>query len=87
MMILPEQTLETAIIAADRMRRAIEALAIPHVAHVARGIVTISAGVAGLALGENKSVEALINEADAALYRAKEAGRNRVTALADRVKA
>jgi len=42
--------------------------------------VTISAGVALLSLSEGKSVEAWLNEADAALYGAKQSGRNRVLA-------
>lgn len=39
--------------------------------------ITISAGIAGLASGED-SLDALLRRADQALYQAKEAGRNRV---------
>jgi two-component system cell cycle response regulator len=40
--------------------------------------VTISMGVTCAESGKNSSIEALLNEADVALYRAKENGRNRV---------
>jgi diguanylate cyclase (GGDEF)-like protein len=42
--------------------------------------VTISAGVAALSNGNPKSANELLEQADAALYEAKEAGRNRVAA-------
>ena len=40
--------------------------------------ITISVGVASLAMNEVKSLEQLMNMADIALYRAKSQGRNRV---------
>jgi diguanylate cyclase (GGDEF)-like protein len=43
--------------------------------------VTISAGVAALGPWDTKSPDDLLREADAALYKAKEAGRNRVASL------
>lgn len=72
--LLPEQTLESAATAADRLRATVEALALPH---PRGGVVTVSAGVAGLGDGAC-SPEALFEMADKALYAAKEAGRNRV---------
>ena len=51
---------------------------IPHEANTPAKMVTISAGVAALASGDSKSTRELLGQADAALYRAKEAGRNRV---------
>jgi two-component system cell cycle response regulator len=77
LMILPEQSLESGVSIADRLRRAVEDLRIPHEKNPP-GVVTISLGVAGLPAGEPKSADALIKEADEALYRAKESGRNRV---------
>ncbi|MDQ4128227.1 MAG: diguanylate cyclase [Actinomycetota bacterium] len=76
--VLPEQPLEAAIATADRLRRSIEALRIPHEPNEPSGLVTISAGVATLMTGDAKSPDDLLRETDAALYRAKEAGRNRV---------
>jgi diguanylate cyclase (GGDEF)-like protein len=74
LVLLPEQSVETATLAAERLRAAVEALAIPH---PAGGVVTISAGVAGL--GDKVSgPDELFELADRALYRAKEGGRNRV---------
>ena len=85
--ILPEQPLETAFLAADRLRAAIEDLAIPHEAASPDAdsprIVTASVGLSRLAAGESKSVEHLLKEADDALYRAKKAGKNRVVAYGE----
>lgn len=78
LVILPEQSLEHSTHAAERLRRAVEELAIPHEAQGEAEVLTISAGVAELTPTEPKSGEELLREADAALYRAKESGRNRV---------
>ncbi len=76
--LLPEQTLEQAKVAAERLRRSVEDLAIPHQLAVPAGVVTISVGLAALPPGEPKRVETLLKEADAALYKAKAAGKNRI---------
>ena len=55
-----------------------EGLAIPHTANMPAGVVTISAGLATFQAGEAKGVDTILQEADAALYRAEGAGRNRV---------
>ena len=78
LVVLPEQSLESAATAAERVRHAIESLAIPHNAKKPPGGLTISAGVARLPPGDGKPVEMLLREADIALYRAKRTGRNRV---------
>ena len=77
LVILPEQTLETTIATADRLRRTVEDLRIPHEKSPS-GVVTVSVGVGVLSAGESKSTDDLLKEADEALYRAKESGRNRV---------
>jgi two-component system, cell cycle response regulator len=78
LIILPEQSQESATATADRLRQAVEDMRIPHEANDPPGIVTISAGVATLSAGANKSADNLLGEADAALYHAKQSGRNRV---------
>jgi diguanylate cyclase (GGDEF)-like protein len=74
LVLLPEQSVESAALAAERLRAAVERLGI---AHPAGGVVTVSAGVAGLDDPACKPDE-VFELADQALYRAKEGGRNRV---------
>jgi diguanylate cyclase (GGDEF)-like protein len=74
--LLPEQTLAGAEQAAERLRAAVEALALPH---PGGGSITVSIGVAGLGDG-TCAPDALFETADQALYAAKEDGRNRVHA-------
>jgi diguanylate cyclase (GGDEF)-like protein len=74
LVLLPEQSLESATLAAERLRVAVEQLAIPH---PGGGVVTVSAGVAGLH-DPQCGPEEICALADQALYRAKEGGRNRV---------
>ncbi len=78
LIILPEQTLEDAATSAERLRRGVEDLAIPHEGKKPPGVVTVSVGVAALAPGDEKSSEELLKEADDALYAAKKSGRNRI---------
>lgn len=63
---------------AEKMRRDVAALALPHAGSAVSEHLTISIGVATLAPVEGIAETALIEEADAALYRAKRDGRNRV---------
>lgn len=70
--LLPGQALVSASTAAERLRSAVEGLAIPTFPD---GVITISAGVAESAGGTPTSC---VGNADAALRRAKERGRNRV---------
>jgi two-component system, chemotaxis family, response regulator WspR len=63
---------------AEKMRRDVAALALPHAGSAVSGHLTISIGVATLTPAEDIAETALIEEADAALYRAKRDGRDRV---------
>lgn len=73
-----EEDLEGATLAADRMRSAIEGLGIRHPGLAPPGVVTVSGGVACFEPGSAEDVATLLERADAALYEAKQAGRNRV---------
>jgi diguanylate cyclase (GGDEF)-like protein len=63
---------------AESLRAACEALALPHPASPVSPVVTISLGVAACIPSTEVSAQSLVAQADAALYRAKESGRNRV---------
>jgi diguanylate cyclase (GGDEF)-like protein len=65
--------------AAERLRAGIEGLALPRDA-AGEGVVTISVGAAVREPGDEGGAEDAIRRADAALYRAKDEGRNRVVA-------
>lgn len=78
LVMLPEQSLESATLAMERIRKAIESLAIPLDPGPPARTITISAGIAALSSGEGDTLALLIERADSALYEAKKAGRNRV---------
>jgi len=59
---------------AERMHQAVFDLGIPHDASPVSTVVTLSAGVAAAGVGTD--VQSIVQMADAALYRAKSAGRN-----------
>jgi diguanylate cyclase (GGDEF)-like protein/PAS domain S-box-containing protein len=83
--ILPGTGTDGAADVAERMRRAVADQAIPHDG-VPWGHVTISLGVASLPAvdhGSHRDRDALIAAADAALYAAKAAGRDRVARAGD----
>jgi diguanylate cyclase (GGDEF)-like protein len=82
LLVLPEQTPDTALVAVERVRSAVERLAIPQPAAGPGGRLTLSAGIAAFRPGEPTTAQELLQQADAALYRAKAAGRNQL-ALAD----
>ncbi len=81
--LLPETSAAQALVIAERLRETVEKLALPHPSSPVAGWVTLTAGVAGLVPGLGADPKALIAVADEALYRAKQAGRNRVLAAED----
>ncbi|HYO76116.1 MAG TPA: GGDEF domain-containing protein [Thermoanaerobaculia bacterium] len=62
----------------EKLRASCEARAIPHPASTVAPFITISLGVAARVPDESTSADALVLEADNALYCAKRAGRNRL---------
>ena len=81
-LLLPRTPLDEARRVAERLRAAVAALRIPHAGGEELGVVTASFGVACADNVAPQLSPKLTAEADAALYRAKRAGRNRVLAAA-----
>lgn len=77
--ILPETTLEGASSLAESIRSSIESLKIEHNKSTVSPYVTVSIGVSTLVPERVASYEQLILNADKALYRAKEKGRNQIS--------
>ena len=77
--VLPHTAIEDACTMAERMRKSVHDLMIPHAGSPTGKVVTISAGVS--ASSGNRSSANVVAEADKALYRAKQLGRNRVEVL------
>lgn len=80
--ILPDTDADGALRLAESVRAAVERLEVPHPDAAAHPWVTVSIGVGGVApdaaAGGPATARALLRTADEALYRAKQAGRNRV---------
>ena len=79
-LVLPNTEFDGAIYVAEKLRKALDLLAIEHTAASCNAHVTVSAGVACTVPLLGDSFERLIGAADAALYDAKRNGRNRVCA-------
>lgn len=67
---------EGAFLVAERIRRRLEALHIPHSGSKVSAYVTVSIGLAAMIPDQQTNEDDLIADADKALYRAKENGRN-----------
>jgi diguanylate cyclase (GGDEF)-like protein len=76
--ILPNQSLKGAAIVAERIRCRVEALGLPNLG-AAKPYVTVSIGAATAIASHEHQPEQLVSTADAALYRAKHMGRNRIS--------
>jgi diguanylate cyclase (GGDEF)-like protein len=87
LVVSPDQDLASAERTGERIRAAVEAQRIPHPGGIGSS-VTLSVGVAAFEPDEPEDVANLLRDADEALYRAKQNGRNRVctTKRADRVR-
>ncbi len=74
--LMPETTLDQAQPALERLRKRVEAMRI----ETARGAMqfTISIGLADLRIGEDITIDQLLDRADQAMYKAKRSGRNQV---------
>ena len=77
--LLPQTDAAGAALVAERLRRSVEAIEIDH-PHSPSGCVTISLGAASTVPVDAASPTELLDAADAALYAAKHAGRNRAVA-------
>lgn len=82
LVLLPGTALGEAQPAAERIRSAIEALALPHAA-AEHGIITVSIGIAASDGLFAETFSEVVAAADAALYVAKQSGRNRVHAAGE----
>jgi diguanylate cyclase (GGDEF)-like protein len=78
LVLLAEQTLESAASATERLLASIRDLGIVHPANSPESIVTVSAGLAELDPRDVTTVQEWLRRADHALYLAKAGGRNRL---------
>lgn len=84
--VLPETSMDGAVALADDIRKHIESLSIAHEHSEVTGCVTLSLGVASAVPELQLSENTLLSQADEALYRAKQKGRNRVVVYRERSK-
>ena len=78
MIILPNTENDGALFLAEKLRQTVEELAIAHEYSSVASVVTISMGVATTFPESEERAEALLQEADIALYYCKMSGRNKV---------
>ena len=76
--ILPGLNAAEAVAVMERVREAVQALGLPHARATVAGVVTISVGIAACVPRQGDDAVHLLQAADAAMYRAKIGGRNRV---------
>lgn len=79
--ILPHTGPESALKIAEKIRETISLQKIPHLHSKVQPYVTLSLGVASFIPDDTLTLEALISQADQALYTAKKQGRNRTFLL------
>jgi diguanylate cyclase (GGDEF)-like protein len=76
--VLPDTPLDRAAQLAERLRQDVMAQELTHELSGGPGVVTLSMGVVGVRVTRERDSEWFIREADRALYRSKENGRNQV---------
>ncbi|MFP3186615.1 MAG: GGDEF domain-containing protein, partial [Paraburkholderia sp.] len=77
--VLPETSAQGALVIAEKIRKKVQAISVFYEPD-AQGSVTVSVGCATCLPAQGGSVSGLMAQADAQLYVAKSAGRNRVSA-------
>jgi diguanylate cyclase (GGDEF)-like protein len=77
-LIMPETNLRGAAVVAERLRAAVEAVGLRQGEGARHRVVTVSIGVAAVNDASQATPASMLAEADRALYRAKQGGRNRV---------
>jgi diguanylate cyclase (GGDEF)-like protein len=79
---MPQADRDGALGVAERVRKLVQELGIAHEGNPAEGVVTVSIGAATAWPGDPESgignIGGLLAAADAALYQAKDSGRNQV---------
>jgi diguanylate cyclase (GGDEF)-like protein len=81
--ILPNTALDGAKYIAEKIRLAIETMKITHEKSYPLQVITLSLGIATSEATKLVSYEELIKQADKALYKAKEKGRNQVASYSE----
>jgi diguanylate cyclase (GGDEF)-like protein len=77
--LLPDTNTENAMLVAEEIRKTIEEHKMVQDAQTIK--CTVSLGVSEINISKDKTIEQVLNRADKALYKAKDAGRNRVVLL------
>nr|WP_281362604.1 diguanylate cyclase [Marinifaba aquimaris] len=81
-LLLPNTAQKEALLVGERVRQAIEDTAIEHTTNPQGiGIVTISLGLVSGTIEQLSSIDHMLEQADKALYQAKQTGRNKVSHL------
>lgn len=76
--VLPDTDSKGAAIIAEKIRKGVEALAIPHDFSHVNKVVSASLGATTIVPTDNDTLEEFLHNADMALFKAKESGRNRL---------
>ena len=76
--LLPDTDITAGLATAERLRRAVAELQLPHGGHPDTPTVTISVGVAEFSPSRHSAAADVVHDADQAMLAAKAAGRNRV---------